>query len=93
MHTDIFMRYVVAGNYDQFKKWLRETNRSPSEYAYVSCVQNLIGLSEIEGYFVGTWQQRKDLQHIIEYIRAIKKTPISDSIFKEIPQYIMDSWI
>jgi len=87
------MKYVISGTYEEFKRWLYETNRPASEYAYVSCVQNLFGVTDIEGYFIGTWQQRKDLQHIIEYIRVIKKTPRIEHIFKEIPDYIRDSWL
>lgn len=71
-------KYVIAGNYQQYKQWLNETNRSPNEFVYVDGVQNLIGLQEVHGYFIGTWNERKDIVEVIKYIRAINKIPMGE---------------
>lgn len=34
---------VIAGNYDQYRDFLRENNLSPSEYRYADRPENIIG--------------------------------------------------
>ena len=85
------MKYVIAGNYDQYKQWLHRTSHT-GEYVYVAVVANLLGLSDIHGYFVGTWYERKDIQEILKYISAANNKPIPDEVMNMIPQWIKDSW-
>jgi hypothetical protein len=87
------MKYVIAGNYDQYQKWTYETHRDRNEYVYVAVVANLIGLRDIHGYFVGTWYERRDIQEILKYISAANNEPIPNDVMNMIPKWIKDGWL
>lgn len=75
--------YVIAGNKfeaDSFAKkktlemWNNgKTSISLSDFVYVSSVDTLRGLSEIQGFYVGTWKNRKDIEEIQLQVKIIKQ--------------------
>ena len=76
--SKIFKRiYIVSGTYDEFldyrnRKILECTEPSVPEYVYVSDVTRIYGLDEIEGYYIGSYEQRKDINDIRWRITKIK---------------------
>jgi hypothetical protein len=75
--------FIVAGNLNEFDAYkqrkLSEWSVGPSakidpfpEYVYVSNANQLKGLTEIEGYFIGTYALRTDLGELYWTIKAIK---------------------
>jgi len=78
--------YIVAGNYAEFEQYLlkkkEEYRRRKPEirqnakpfplYAYVKNIEYLMGLSDIKGYYIGTWKQRRDIESIKQQIHLIK---------------------
>lgn len=63
--------YVVAGTHAEFLEYTR--NKIDDKfYIYVSGVDKLRGLSEIEGCFYGSYKSRKDLAQIELQIKLIK---------------------
>lgn len=75
--------FIVAGNHNEFESYkqrkLYEWSVGPSakidpfpEYVYVQNAWQLKGLNEIEGYFIGTYKNRTDLEEIEWSIKAIK---------------------
>ena len=73
--------YIVAGNYNQFLNYrnrkIKEHGLNPNpdfqpEYVYVTHESNLAGLDEIEGFYIGTYEQRTDIREIQWRISSIK---------------------
>jgi hypothetical protein len=66
---------VVAGNYNQGLNWAEKdckvrwnngnTSISLSEYIIVSSVEQLRGIRDPHGVFVGTWREREDIKEIV----------------------------
>lgn len=71
--------YIVAGNMQEFKRYVQEKYEYylkqamlMPEYVYVGGPHTLMGLNEIEGFYIGTWKDRPDLQYIQNRIQLIK---------------------
>lgn len=58
------MKFVVAGNYEQYLNHIRKMGYNPREYVYVSDAMQLRGRVNIEGFYIGTWQDRPDIEDI-----------------------------
>ena len=66
-------KYIVAGTYEQYRQFLYNHKDDINvEYIYVQSVNNLKGLSNIEGFLIGTYHKRPDIGEIIDMIRIIK---------------------
>jgi hypothetical protein len=69
---------VIAGNYEQYMKFLAEKFSKDVDasgifdhgYLYVHDIQTLRGHENISGTFYGTWYDRKDIFDIINTIQA-----------------------
>ena len=80
-------KYIVAGTQMEFRVWVANRVKNDvmhieSDFVYVSHVNILRGLPDIEGYFIGTYKQRPDIAEIqqqIHIIKAIKSKNISYS--------------
>jgi hypothetical protein len=80
-------KYIVAGTQMEFRVWVanrvkHDVMHIESDFVYVSHVNILRGLPDIEGYFIGTYKQRPDIAEIeqqIHIIKAIKSKNISYS--------------
>lgn len=78
-------KYIVAGTQMEFRVWVANRVKNDvmhieSDFVYVSHVNILRGLPDIEGYFIGTYKQRPDIAEIqqqIHIIKAIKSKNIS----------------
>lgn len=80
-------KFIVSGNYDEYLEFIRRKNldisNSNTEYIYVNNARDLVGIMNIEGFYIGTYYKRSDLDQIKERIAISKKMLSTD---KEINQ-------
>ena len=89
-------KLVIAGTYEQAQLWIKndltkravagETTLSLSEYTVVHNREQLLGLRDPHGVFVGTWKNRADINDIIDvlYSRTKSKNYSLDKIHHDI---------
>jgi len=85
--------FIVAGNPKEFEDYQRkklhewteyggELEGYFPEYVYVSNANQLKGLNEIEGYYIGSYEDRTDLDEITWCIKAIKARKTIEDVQK-----------
>ncbi len=74
------IKYIVAGNYNEYQAYVKRKTRDKVYYKYVSGVDRIRGLSEIDGYYIGTFYQRPDIEDIKTHINIIKSKQKIDEI-------------
>ena len=68
-------KYVVAGNLGEYNDFMRRHKDTPNEvYVYVDNHLQLIGRTNIEGYYTGTYYKRHDIGAIKDIIKMSKIT-------------------
>jgi hypothetical protein len=84
--------YIIAGNSEQARHWLREKEYytgfayRPNDFQIVVSVDNLRGIENPSGVFVGTWHQREDIVDILHVLQSrMRKT--NDGVLKAIQVY------
>jgi hypothetical protein len=72
--------YIVAGTRAEFERYVQEKYEYWSkmamlmpEYRYVRSVDDLRGMQNIKGFYVGTWSKRPDINLIKSFIEAQKR--------------------
>ena len=79
--------YIVAGNHTEFEQYvlkkkeeyrrrkpeMREDSKPLPVYTYVKNRYDLMGLTEITGYYIGTAFQREDINQIKQAIAYVKE--------------------
>jgi hypothetical protein len=68
--------YIVAGNHEEFENYVLKKHRQmvyKQNYIYVKNRYDLMGLTEIKGYYIGTAFQRKDINQIAQAIAYVKE--------------------
>lgn len=71
-------KYIVAGNHMEFIDYCSRKQREGidiREMYYVTGAAALRGLSECHGFFIGTYNDRPDINQIIDQIRIINSRP------------------
>lgn len=77
-------KYVVSGTYQEYVNHIKKNGYNPAEYKYVSEPFQLRGISEIDGFYIGTYEQRSDIDAIrafiaITHIKSQNKTTLNDT--------------
>ena len=79
--------YIVAGNPTEFEQYvlkkkeeyrrrkpeMRESAKPLPVYTYVKNRYDLMGLTEVKGYYIGTALKRKDIKQIKQAIEYVKE--------------------
>lgn len=70
------IKYIVAGTYGEYNTWLMHKIRTDKHYPvehcrYVDSVNMLRGLTACHGFFVGSYEQRQDIDLIRDAIRIV----------------------
>jgi hypothetical protein len=68
--------YIVAGNHEEFENYVIKKDRQmiyKQNYIYVKNRYDLMGLTEIKGYYIGTAFQREDINQIKQAIAYVKE--------------------
>ena len=67
-------KYIVSGTYEEYNEFVyKRRNEINTSYVYVQHATQLVGLSNIEGFYIGTYFKRPDIDDIRERINTIKK--------------------
>ena len=67
------MLYVVAGTHSEYMDWgLNQKKYYATDTRYMSSVDQIRGLSTIEGVFIGTCFDRPDIETIVHCINVIR---------------------
>lgn len=62
------MKIVIAGNYEQYLQYLKESGYTPRQARYIERPEQLRGLREtIEIVRVGTWRDSAMAKHLDNY--------------------------
>lgn len=71
--------YIVAGSFEQYRNYCLKKKEQYDErgeifplHKYVSNVDTLRGLNSIKGFYIGTYEQRSDIDQIKFQIAVIK---------------------
>lgn len=91
--------YVVAGTHQEYQTFMHKkakelwdkgvTEITLSHFVYVDSVEKLRGLTECNGYYIGTYKQRPDLNEIQTQIQIIKARQ-ANKIFNPIATEVLD---
>ena len=79
--------YIVAGNHTEFEQYvlkkkeeyrrrkpeMRESAKPLPVYTYVKNKYDLMGLTNVKGYYIGTALKRKDIKQIKQAIEYVKE--------------------
>jgi hypothetical protein len=79
--TPYMIKYIVAGNYEQYVEWINRKGLDPRAYRYVENKHTLIGAWNISGFFIGTYYLRSDIDEIKIAISISKRTKEDAEIF------------
>lgn len=85
-------KYIVAGNYEQYVGYVnnkrKDTNNSNTDYLYVNNERDLRGVSNIEGYYIGTYYMREDISQIQDRIALLKRIQDNDREIDQLAERI-----
>lgn len=93
--------YVIAGNNQQFtnfvknkltKEWDKSItdntpfNKSMSDFVYIREPDQLLGITNPKGYFIGTWKDLPEIEAILInlQIATMGRAPVLDKLYKSI---------
>ena len=65
--------YIIAGNYDEYAKWINQKGLHHQDWRYISRAQDIRGIENPGGIFIGTWYQRPDAFDIIAQLRVCSR--------------------
>ena len=69
----IKMKYIVSGTYNEYNEFMyKHRDDINVVYQYVDSPKTLTGLKNIEGFFVGTYYKRHDIEAIKDMIKMSK---------------------
>ena len=66
------IKYIVAGTSQEYEAWLRRKGLDRRAYRYVTNPGMLRGMTNIQGFFIGTYLNRLDIEDIREQITVSK---------------------
>ena len=85
------VKYVVAGNYGEYKAYIKHKPRIEFYYRYVDSIDILRGLSDIDGFYYGTYESRHDINEIRAAIAIIKARKVWGDPKPAVYQWVDDS--
>ena len=69
----IKMKYIVSGTYKEYEEFMyKHRDDINVVYQYVDSPKTLTGLKNIEGFYIGTYYKRHDIEAIKDTIRMSK---------------------
>jgi hypothetical protein len=70
--------YYVAGNFGEYNEYRRRKEKAGidvSNWRYLSKSTDLRGLTEVKGFYIGSYEDREDIEDIRIIIEQIKGIP------------------
>jgi hypothetical protein len=74
------VKYIVAGNYNEYQAYVKRKPRIEHYYKYVAGTDTLRGLSSIDGFYIGSYKNRPDIDEIKAIIATIKTRQVWSDI-------------
>jgi len=82
-------KYIVSGTYEEYNEFVyKRRNEVNTSYVYVQHATQLTGLSNIEGYYIGTYFKRPDIDDIRERIALSKRIMANDIEINQLAERI-----
>jgi len=70
------IKYVIAGNREQYSAFIKRKGFSDTEYHYLYDADMLEGMRNVHGFYVGSWRERDDIEEIKKMIyKCNQKNP------------------
>lgn len=82
LKPDLPLKYIVAGNYNEYQAYVKRKPRIECYYKYVANTDTLRGLSSIDGFYIGSYESRPDIHEIKTIIATIKAKHKTDRVTK-----------
>ena len=85
-------KFIVSGNYDEYLEYIHKKNRdisnSNTEYIYVNSKKDFDGHLDVEGFYIGTYFKRPDIDDIKERIAISKRIKANDIEINQLAERI-----
>ena len=82
-------KYIVSGTYDEYNEFVyKRRNEVNTSYVYVQHATQLTGLSNIEGFYIGTYFKRADIEEIKDKIAISKLRSANDIEINQLAERI-----
>jgi len=85
-------KFIVSGNYQEYLEYVYKKNLSISntntEYIYVNSKRDFDGQLDIEGFYIGTYFKRADIEDIRERIAISKHIKANDKEINQLAERI-----
>ena len=82
-------KYIVSGTYEEYNEFVyKRRNEVNTSYVYVQHATQLVGLSNIEGFYIGTYFKRPDIDDIRERIAIAKRIMANDIEINQLAERI-----
>lgn len=93
--------YVIAGNHHQYTDFVKRKlteefdhcmafgkifNRSMSDFVYVNGPEQLIGVADPQGFFIGTWRHHPKIEPIMVrlMIAKVPKNTLLEELYESV---------
>ena len=84
-------KYIVSGTYEEYNEFVyKRRNEVNTSYVYVQHATQLVGLSNIEGFYIGTYFKRPDIDDIRERIALSKRIKANDKDISYTNEYSVE---
>jgi hypothetical protein len=82
-------KYIVSGTYEEYNEFVyKRRNEVNTSYVYVQHATQLTGLSNIEGFYIGTYFKRPDIEEIKDKIAISKLRSANDIEINQLAERI-----
>jgi hypothetical protein len=75
---------VIAGNYDQANIWMHARQKRTVTHTVVHNADQLRGMRNPNGIFIGTWRNRKDIFEILNMLLVQMTDPVKHKIIQDL---------
>jgi hypothetical protein len=75
---------VIAGNYDQANIWMHARQKRTVTHTVVHNADQLRGMRNPNGIFIGTWRNRKDIFEILNMLLVNMTIPTKHKIIQDL---------
>ena len=83
---------VIAGSYDQAKIWMHAKQKQTVTHTIVHNADQLRGMRDPSGVFVGTWRERADIFEILNMLLVNMTEPSKHKIIQDLlVQHIIET--
>jgi len=83
---------VIAGNYDQATIWMHAKQKRTVTHTVVHNADQLRGMRDPSGIFIGTWRERKDIFEILNMLLVNMTIPSKHKIIQDLlVQHIIET--